>query len=987
MGKAYKGKIVALTLFFSLFLSGLYAQDAYISGTVTDKKTGETLIGANVVVQGTTFGVSTDLDGRYVLTGVTPGDYDLWITYIGYEDQLIPISLKAGDKITVDATLGYGGAVGLDEVVVTAQAKGQMNAINRQLNSKSITNVVSGEKMQELPDANAAETLGRLPGVSVARTGGEGNKVVVRGLSPKYNRVTMEGVQMASAGDDRSTDISSISPYALGGIEVYKAATADKNAEFIGGMVEFKLREAREGWNSDIVAQMGANQLKGTYSDYLVNASISNRFFDNDFGVYVQANAEKRNRSENRMAASYIEDTSADLDNSPNNKILTKDVSLNDVFRAKQRMGATVVMDYRLEEGSIKFKNFYSGSTTDIQTYGDKVDSYYYSPNSLTHSGQDVRYESSSYSNILSYDQRFNKLKIDAKVSHSYAKSTKPYQVDASYIQTIDVFEDNSFLQRPVAPSEVLDKVTSNEELATLHKMMERSSVSEDRQLGASIDLSYDYKINDQFNGFLKIGADYRATTRSKDEEAWGSDLDIASGRNAKQLWEEYQGGGSGPYPFNLAHKPDFDHRDFMEGRYNMGSVVDIPLMNDMMRLMKDNGENGDQFYYEKSSTQYDYSGTEQYFATYILTEINLGSQVKFTPGMRYESNTTSYTASNGVTQVGAFAERDYLFADTTATRDNWYLLPMIHLKYKPLDWFDVRVAYTHTLSRPSFSQVVPRMDVFSEVVSYNNYNLVPEYSVNWDIYFTFHSNKLGLFSIGGFTKKIDNMIFDLGKRIILSEDDYNLPTGTRTQADGSTFQFPSSQEYLKKTIYTTANSKNQANMYGVEIDWQSNFYFLPGAWRGIVMNINYTHIFSEMEYPYTVVDPKVIPPGYPVYKPVIIQNDRTYTAALIDQPKDILNIGLGWDYKGFSARASMFYQTSVFKKSNQYIELSTYNDDYLRFDFTAKQKLPWAGIELYTNMNNITSAKDVTVVHATGYDANISNYGMTIDLGVRWRL
>ncbi|MCK5906145.1 MAG: carboxypeptidase-like regulatory domain-containing protein, partial [Flavobacteriales bacterium] len=170
MGLIMKGKLIALMLFFSLFFSGLYAQDAYLSGTITDKSTGETLIGANVVVQGTTIGVSTDLDGGYILTGITPGDYNLWITYIGYEDLLIPISLKAGDKKVVDASLGYGGAVGLDEVVVTAQAKGQMSAINQQLNSKSITNVVSAEKMQELPDANAAETLGRLPGVSVART-------------------------------------------------------------------------------------------------------------------------------------------------------------------------------------------------------------------------------------------------------------------------------------------------------------------------------------------------------------------------------------------------------------------------------------------------------------------------------------------------------------------------------------------------------------------------------------------------------------------------------------------------------------------------------------------------------------------------------------------------------------------------------------------------------------------------------------------------
>ena len=77
------------------------------------------------------------------------------------------------------------------EVLVTAQAKGQMDAINKQLNAKSLVNIISSDRIQELPDANAAETVARVPGVSIRREGGEGNKVVIRGLSPKYNNVTV----------------------------------------------------------------------------------------------------------------------------------------------------------------------------------------------------------------------------------------------------------------------------------------------------------------------------------------------------------------------------------------------------------------------------------------------------------------------------------------------------------------------------------------------------------------------------------------------------------------------------------------------------------------------------------------------------------------------------------------------------------------------------------------------------------------------------
>ena len=61
-----------------------------------------------------------------------------------------------------------------------------------------IVNIVSRARIQELPDANAAESVSRLPGVSLIRTGGEGSKVVIRGLSPQYNQITIDGVELPS---------------------------------------------------------------------------------------------------------------------------------------------------------------------------------------------------------------------------------------------------------------------------------------------------------------------------------------------------------------------------------------------------------------------------------------------------------------------------------------------------------------------------------------------------------------------------------------------------------------------------------------------------------------------------------------------------------------------------------------------------------------------------------------------------------------------
>lgn len=83
-------------------------------------------------------------------------------------------------------------------MLVYGQAIGQVKAINQQRESDAIVNIVSEEKMRELPDVNAAEAIGRLPGIALQRNNGEGQKVIIRGLDPKYTNITINGVKVPS---------------------------------------------------------------------------------------------------------------------------------------------------------------------------------------------------------------------------------------------------------------------------------------------------------------------------------------------------------------------------------------------------------------------------------------------------------------------------------------------------------------------------------------------------------------------------------------------------------------------------------------------------------------------------------------------------------------------------------------------------------------------------------------------------------------------
>ena len=356
-----KIKIAALTILMML-VSSLEAQqggNSRISGHVTDGSNGEALLGATIVVKGTTTGTVTGLDGNYSIM-VPESGATLIFSFIGYTSQ----EIEVGDQRVIDVTLAMD-ATDLEEVVVTTQAKGQIGARSRQVNSNTVVNVVAPDRLQENPDANAVEAIGRLPGISVMRSGGEGSGLVIRGLEPKYSSVTLNGVELPSTGgNDRSTNISGISQYVLQGVEVYKALTPNMEANAVGGTINLTLKETPSGFHSNLMLQGGYNNLNTYFGNYKVNAEVSNRFFSDKLGVFLSLNAERVNRSVETMSAGYdFEDVTEQL--------YMQSANLNVITRLKERRSATLSFDYRLGR-STRLKLYslysYSGGLTESQS-------------------------------------------------------------------------------------------------------------------------------------------------------------------------------------------------------------------------------------------------------------------------------------------------------------------------------------------------------------------------------------------------------------------------------------------------------------------------------------------------------------------------------------------------------------------------------------------------------------------------------------------
>ncbi len=339
--------LFATLVLISAFCLNALAQggeSAKITGKVTDNTTGESLIGTNVSIEGTSYGTASDLNGDYVLPNIPAGTYNIKIGYIGYKGVVQSVELKSGETLELNITLEPESFMG-EEVVVTAMARGQMAAMNQERASSSITNIVASDRIREVPDVNAAESIGRLPGVSLKRSGGEGNKIVVRGLSPQYTIVQIDGVRLTGVDLDRSVGLSGITSEMLDGIELSKSLTADMDADAIGGIVNLRTRVADKGFHFDVLAQGGYNSLDKNLGNYKFTAGVGNRFFEDKFGVLLNVGTEQVIRSNDSFNAGYDAVPTA----SRGDSLKSRSASIREQKAIRNRKFGSLVLDYQTD--------------------------------------------------------------------------------------------------------------------------------------------------------------------------------------------------------------------------------------------------------------------------------------------------------------------------------------------------------------------------------------------------------------------------------------------------------------------------------------------------------------------------------------------------------------------------------------------------------------------------------------------------------------
>ncbi|MEM9258408.1 MAG: TonB-dependent receptor [Bacteroidota bacterium] len=966
----------------------LLGQTATLSGTITDGATKEPLPFVNVGIPTQGIGATTELDGTYRITNITPGTYTVEVSYLGYATVSRELTFVAGGAQEFSLAISEGEGVNLAEVVVTGQAEGQRAAINQQINSNTIVNVVSKERLQELPDQNAAESVGRLSGVSVIRDAGEGQRIAVRGISPRLNNITVNGQRLPSTQEnDRSTDLSMISPDMLEGIELYKALTPDRDGDAIGGSVNFTIAKAREGMRG-VVRLMGTyNGLARSANNYRANLSLSNRFGqDNRFGYIITGNYQQIDRSREFQTVGY-ESTGTNTDGTLKQPIA--DLQIGYTEETRTRGGGSLTFDFSPSKKHEIMLNSTLGFTErDRSRYRRR---FRVSTSEQRYDLREVEQSTTVLSNALSGEHLLGNLEIDWSASYNLSRQDQPFGLTATFQElnaTTATPEDNGDL---LAVPRVFRNNLDNTQLRQVDFTF--NDVDEDHTTG-QVDLKYNLRLGEKVNGFLKAGGKVRRIVRGKDNTIDFLRPYLASenpARDDPSRFIRLPGGQISLANFMGGPLPN----SFLDGQYdlrpgggatfglstedvdieaynttfgtNYASVAEIPttggIRPDAVVGFYDTYR--DIFERDVEADLEDYDGEETVTAAYLMSEINLGKRWMLLGGVRMERTVQEYSARI----VAAREEGDEeIIPDPRAIaagRSYTEWLPMFHLKYEVAKWFDVRLAATKTLARPDFFNLVPwsRINNSEQEIDRGRPDLLNTTAWNYDLFLSFY-NKFGLLTLGGFRKQLRNV--DYVRTSVIFQP-------------GSIFN---------GYQLTEPDNVPTTDVEGLEIDLQANLRPLKSKiLRGIVFGGNITLLTSTTTYPFFEVNRRANPTPPPFF--VTTVTDTLRAAPLVGQADLIANVNLGYEAGGFSGRLSATYQGASLGTDGVSIreEGDRYDDSFVRMDLALTQKIG-SSLTLLLNVNNLLDTPERGFLFGSTRQLPTEEefYGLTADLGFIWR-
>lgn len=795
--------------------------------------------------------------------------------------RAISLSLLVMTSPSVFAAAAVVGATGaeaidLDRVEVRPQLESQTRAVDLKRSSDAIEDAVSSDAMGVYPDKNVAESLQRLPGVSVTRDQGEGRFVVIRGLDANLNSVSVDGIAIGTPEDSsRAAPLDVIPSDSTERLRVVKSPTPDMPGDAIGGAI---LVESASAFDRDGRSLRG--KIEASHQQLSAETSPKAAFnysevFADTFGVAVGVNYQKRSFESDNTEVEY-----GTFEGGAKDDLFATSLQRRKYEIERKRIGANLNLDWRPDDDNRYYLRTLYSQFDDAETrqrtifdFGNEgitaLGGKQYRVDDLAADSiqKRMRYrtkEENTFAASVGGENRLSGAVLDYKVGYTRTEERVNDEMEARFKYDGDDLSASIDQNSRVPRIGLSDAGWMDNANYAFDRVVLSPKRVDDKEHSAQVNLRFDAD-----NASYKFGLLGR--WRDRDVDSNERELRVGPGI-ALSDWTtgtpEHRGGSLGQ-----GMSSDAMRRYWAQfgGQYSARP--------------QDAGGNA------LASLEEDYIASEDIFASYAMGTWDIGA-LRIIGGVRVEN--TQFSATGNNVEVASNG-RSFTVTPISVNRSYSNVLPGLHLRYDAGDDWVLRAAANKTVSRPSFGDIAPRIGLSrgDKEVRIGNPQLDPYESKNVDLSLEKYIGTTGILSLGLFHKSIDGYIVN-----------------TLSKADPA---YPGLE-------VTRVINGNKATVNGAEFNWQQQLAFLPAGWDGLLVGASGTWLDTDFD-------------------PGLAGRERD-DFMLPRASKHVYSAHVGYEKAGFSTRVAAVYRSEYLDTLGGSAAYDIYVAPNTQLDFSLDYKL-----------------------------------------------
>ncbi|MGP8251396.1 MAG: TonB-dependent receptor, partial [Terracidiphilus sp.] len=828
------------------------SQKGILSGHVSDASQA-VIQNARVVVTPGNLTTTSDSLGDFVVAGLAPGSYTVTVTSVGFKTLAQTVTVAAGQTVPLNAVLQV--ASGAEQVVVSASSgQNMLQAINEEITSPNIVNVMPETEILALPNANVADAIGRLPGVTVQRDEGEAVYVQVRGLDPRLTNTTIDGVTIPSPESNvRQVILATIPADMVQSIELNKTLSANQDADGVGGSVNMVTKMAGEAPTFDAISTLGMSPIENDRYMGLAGFTLGKRFgASKRWGVILGASYDYNGRGYNDIEPTPDLNASSITSTVP----YYDSIDLREYRHQRLRWGGTMGVDYKLNDHSSLAAHFL---LSDFKDWGDK----------WTYTVQTDAKPKFKYS-IRRPDFMIGSFSLGG--NHTYGNKWFTWGTSVSRSRELDAggnpggaFDASSALKTfgkgcdyvaglngdPYRPQWSPDCMVPNtaSPADNIYSLSNYTLDNINTTTGQAVQLN--------LQEWGAMGLNYHIGSHSATIEFGGEFRNAHKGQNAYTPTYDYcpnskaDPGYATSDPCNDANSSSsflvsseifasgFQDPHYYDGTYTMGEMTDHYTV-DKYLAANPNLLPLDVPATRGGSDPANYDLIERVSAGYIMNTINL-DRLRLQTGLRLEAtheygrgylvNPTAGLNGDGMDNNGNWIGT----TPVTTTEDYIDPLPSVQARWEFTSATAVRAVYARGISRPNQYDLVPYAASASGpgniVATIGNPNELPTHANNYDLLLEQQLKPFGLIQAGFFYKQLTNPIVAANQPCTISCAAFAAIDGVDPGV----------------ALETQDINGSAARVWGLEFGLQQRFTNLPGGFRGLGLMANYSYNDSHI--------------------------------------------------------------------------------------------------------------------------------------------